>query len=441
MTRTVLTLSAPLMLNNLIQTVYNLTDTYWVSRLGDISVAAVSLVWPVIFFMISLGIGLSVAGTALVSQYVGAGDTKNAAQASGQVLIFCMIFSVIAGAAGYILTPWVLSWMGATGELYVQSVLFLRISFIGIPAMFGFQAYTCILQGQGDTVSPMVFGILSVGLNIILDPLMILTLDMGVGGAAWATLISRLLFSVIAIAFLFSRRRARGFRLKLHHLRPEGQWFKKIAKVGMPASLGQSSAALGFVIMNAFIVGFGDNTLAAFGIGNRINSLVLMPAMGIGSALATIVGQNIGYGDISRACLAVRRSLQLSVSLSFIGGIALFLLSGPVMGVFTDSLDVYTQGVEYLRWICAGIFLMAIFQVFVGVFQGSGHTVMAMILMAGRLLAVRIPLIVLLSRLFDLGSRAIWYSLLLSNAIACIVGAIMYLSGRWKRAVIHNTEG
>jgi Na+-driven multidrug efflux pump len=142
MTRTVLTLSAPLMLNNLIQTVYNLTDTYWVSRLGDISVAAVSLVWPVIFFMISLGIGLSVAGTALVSQYVGAGDAKNAAQAAGQVLIFCMIFSVIAGAAGYLLTPWVLSWMGATGELYAQSVLFLRISFIGIPAMFGFQAYT-----------------------------------------------------------------------------------------------------------------------------------------------------------------------------------------------------------------------------------------------------------------------------------------------------------
>ena len=440
MTRTVLVLSAPLMLNNLIQTIYNLTDTYWVSRLGDISVAAVSLVWPVIFLMISLGIGLSVAGTALVSQYVGAGETGNAAQSAGQVLTFGLLFSVIIGAAGYMLTPHVIGWMGAGGELYAQGVEFLQIIFLGMPFMFGFQAYTCILQGQGDTVSPMVFGILSVALNMVLDPLMILTLNMGIAGAAWATVISRLVFCVIAVYSLFAGRWRKGIKLHLAHLKPVAHWLSKIAKVGMPASLGQSSAALGFVIMNAFIVGFGDNTLAAFGIGNRINSLVLMPAMGIGSALATIVGQNIGYGDIPRVSLAVRRSLQLSVSMSVVGGIILFLLAGFVMDVFTDSPDVYAQGVEYLQWICAGIFLMAIFQVFVGVFQGSGHTVMAMILMAGRLLMVRIPLIVLLSRLFDIGSRAIWYSLLLSNAVACIVGAAMYLGGRWKRAVIHTSE-
>lgn len=441
MTRTVLTLSAPLMLNNLIQTVYNLTDTYWVSRLGDISVAAVTLVWPVIFFMISLGIGLSVAGTALVSQYIGAGDTRDAARSAGQVLIFCLFFSLLVGALGYVLAPHVIRWMGAEGELYSQAVSFLRIIFLGMPFLFGFMAYTSIMQGQGDTVSPMVFGILSVALNMILDPIMILTLDMGIAGAAWATVISRMIFCIVAVYSLFAGRWRKGIKLHLAHLKPEGRWLKKIAKVGMPASLGQSSAALGFVIMNAFIVGFGENTLAAFGIGNRINSLVLMPSMGIGSALATIVGQNIGYGDIDRAGLAVRRSLQLSVLLSAVGGIVLFLLSGPVMEVFTDSPDVYAQGVEYLRWICAGIFLMAIFQVYVGVFQGSGHTVMAMILMAGRLLVVRIPLIVLLSRLFDLGSQAIWYSLLLSNAIACVVGALMYLSGRWKRAVIHTQEG
>ena len=441
MTRTVLALSAPLMLNNLIQTIYNLTDTYWVSRLGDISVAAVTLVWPVIFFMISLGIGLSVAGTALVSQYIGAGDTRDAARPAGQVLTFCLFFSVLIGASGYVLTPSVIRWMGADGALYAQAVSFLQIIFLGMPFLLGFMAYTSIMQGQGDTISPMIFGILSVLLNMILDPILILTLDMGVAGAAWATVIARMVFCIIAVYSLFRGRWRKGIDLHLAHLKPEGRWLKKIAKVGMPASLGQSSAALGFVIMNAFIVGFGDNTLAAFGIGNRINSLVLMPAMGIGSALATIVGQNIGYGDIPRACLAVRRSLQLSVSLSLVGGLILFLLAGSVMEVFTDSPDVYAQGVEYLRWICAGIFLMAIFQVFVGVFQGSGHTVMAMILMAGRLLAVRIPLIVLLSRLFDIGSRAIWYSLLLSNLVVCIVGTIMYLSGRWKQAVIHTPEG
>lgn len=437
MTRTVLVLSAPLMLNNLIQTVYNLTDTFWVSRLGDVSVAAVSLVWPVIFLMISLGIGLSVAGTALVSQYVGAGEREQAARAAGQVLAFCLLFSVIAGFTGFILAPKVLMWMGARGELYAQAAVFLRISFVGMPAMFGFQAYTCIMQGQGDTVSPMVFGICAVVLNMVLDPVMILVLGMGVAGAAWATLIARLIFCAAAVTTLFARRSYKGIRLKLSRLKPDGRWLKKIAKVGMPASLGQSCAALGFVIMNAFIVGFGDNTLAAFGIGNRINSLVLMPAMGIGSALAAIVGQNIGYGDIGRACLAVRRSLQISVGLSVAGGLVLYLLAGTVMDVFTKSADVYAQGVEYLRWISAGIFLMAIFQVFVGVFQGSGHTVMAMIMMAGRLLLVRIPLIVLLDRCLGIGSRAIWYSLLLSNVAACIIGAVMYLGGRWKRAIIH----
>ncbi len=434
MSKVILTLSLPIMLNNFIQTVYNLTDTYWVSKLGDTEIAAMTLIWPIIFFMISLGIGVSIAGTALVSQYTGSDRLEDATEIAGHVISFSFTLSLALGVIGYFLAPCLVSAMGGEGELYDRAVEFLSIMFLGMPTMFIFFSFTSIKQGQGDTVTPMVYGGLSVLLNIILDPLFILVFDLGIRGAAIATVISRGIFSLYAVYRLFLSKD--GIKLHRKHLFWKKNVLSKLIKIAWPSSLGQSTTSVGFAILNIFIFSFGKSTIAAFGIGNRINSLILMPAMGIGNALATVVGQNLGANNIARAKKAVRTSVILATLFLVVGASIIFITAENIISLFTDNAQVLSQGTYYLKLITASVPLMGFFQIFIGTFQGSGHTIMAMIIMMGRLWVLRIPMIIMFKNFTSLGTNSVWYAMVLSNLLICIIGFGMYKSGKWEKKVI-----
>ncbi|WP_425448649.1 MATE family efflux transporter [Dethiothermospora halolimnae] len=434
MYKVIVTLALPIMLNNFMQTVYNLTDTFFVSTIGDDAVAAMTLVWPVIFFMMSIGMGVSIAGTALISQYTGSDRLDDATDIAGQVVSFSFVFSLTLGIIGFFLAPSIVNWMGAEGDVYRYGVNFLSIMFLGLPTMFIFFAFQSIKQGQGDTFTPMLYGGASVILNIGLDALFIMVLGFGIRGAAIATVTARGIFSFIAIYRLFSP--SGGIQLTRRHLNINPRVLRKLIKVGLPASIGQSTAAFGFIILNKFIISFGDSTMTAFGIGNRINSLILMPAMGIGNALATIVGQNLGADNVPRAKSAIKKSAILSTIVLALGGATIFMIADSVVGLFTDSKDVLSQGIFYLKLITSAIPLMGFFQIFVGTFQGSGHTKMAMVMMAGRLWLLRIPLILIFKNFTDLGTRSVWYAMILSNFIICLIGYGMYLTGKWERKII-----
>ncbi|ACL69241.1 MATE family efflux transporter [Halothermothrix orenii] len=432
--KAILALAGPIMLNNLIQTIYNLTDTYWVGQLGGTEVAAITLIWPIVFFLLALGFGINIAGTSLISQYTGADDKENATRVSGQIVSFSLYFSIIIGIIGLFVAEPIIKMMGGEGRLLELASNYLKIIFAGMPAIFLFLAFTSIKQGQGDTVTPMKYSAISVALNMVLDPIFIFGLDLGVRGAALATIFSRSVFAIYAIYTLFYRKT--GIQLHLKHLILKPNLLKKIIKIGLPSSLGQSSAALGFIFLNAFIISFGKSTLAAFGIGNRINSVILMPAMGIGNALATIVGQNLGADQIKRARQAVKTSAVLTTVLLTSGGIILYPFVPTIIRAFNTEPAIVSQGTFYLRLISLSLPLMGFFQIFVGTFQGSGHTLMAMFIMTGRLWALRIPLIILFKKYTDWGSSSVWYAMVLSNAIISLVGFIMYLTGKWQKKVI-----
>ncbi|MGO1368202.1 MAG: MATE family efflux transporter [Senegalia sp. (in: firmicutes)] len=213
-------------------------------------------------------------------------------------------------------------------------------------------------------------------------------------------------------------------------------WLKKIIVVGVPSSIGQSTTSLGFAVLNIFVKSFGSATLTAFIIGNRINSLILMPAMGIGSALATVVGQNLGKDDVLRARKAVKTSAALATIFLIIGGTFVFILAPQIISLFTNSKDVIEQSVFYLRVISASLPLMGIFQVFNGTFQGSGHTIMAMLVMSSRLWVFRIPMIILFKNYTNLGEKSVWFAMILSNGFVCLIGFILYLSRKWETKII-----
>lgn len=439
MANVILLLSAPIMLNNLIQTIYDLTDTYWVSKIGSTQVAAITLIWPIIFLMISLGMGVGIGGTALISQYVGAGQPEKARDIAGQIITFSFISSLVIGLVGAIFSTKIVSSMGGTGELLRESSNYLRIIFLGLPTMFLFFAYTAIQQGQGDTMTPMKFGAMSVILNIILDPIFIFTFGLGISGAAYATVIARGLFAIIAITRLF--KYSEGIHLNRSHLGLNKPVLKNLLRIALPSSVGRSTEAFGFVILTVFIMSFGENTMAAFGIGNRINSLILMPAMGISVALTTVIGQNLGADNIDRAKQAVKTSSLLTMVFLVIGGSFIFSLSDSIVGVFTTEIDVLKQGSFYLKAMTLSLPFMGLFSILIGTFQGSGHTISAMIMMFGRLWLLRIPLILIFKNYTNLAEKSVWFAMVLSNIIICLVGLIIYSTGRWQKPVIEKEKG
>lgn len=436
MNKVILMLSLPIMANNFIQTIYNLTDTYFVSKLGTTQLAAMQFVWPMVFLLISLGIGFTMAGTTLISQYIGSGDKASAAKLGAQVISFSILFSTLVGVVGYIFTPQILDLIGATGDLRAYGDSFIRIMFLGTPTMFLMASYSSIKTGMGDTYSPMIIGAMSVATNIILDPIFIFKMDMGIQGAAIATVIARGVFGLYAVSTLFIKNGE--LYLKVSDLIPDKKHIKMLLDIGLPNSIGQTTTSIGFMVLNIFVLSYGEATITALSIGNRINGLILMPAMGIGNALAAIVGQNLGADNLDRAKKAVRSAAILSTLVLTIGGIPIIVFAEQVVSIFTVDPSVLSQGTYYLILVTLAIPLMGIYQVFIGTFQGSGHTLFSMILMFGRLWLVRIPMIIVLKTFFDMGANAVWYSMIFSNVIVCIVGYIMYQSGRWEKKVIRK---
>lgn len=438
--KVLLSLALPIMLGNALQTIYQLVDMFWISRLsyGDHAVAAVNFVWPAIFVTVAFGIGMNIAGTSIISQFIGLNKEREARKVAGQLIVFSFFFSLALGIAGSIFGKSFLILLGAQGSILEYGWEFLRIIFLGMPTMFVFFAFQAIKQGQGDTVTPMILAGGSIVLNIILDPIFMFTLHMGVAGAAWATVVSRALSSLAGLYLLFLT--SNGLRPGLSDLRFNALVFKKIIRVGLPSAFGQSIEGMGFMLLNVFVLGFGSYTMAAFGIGNKINSLVLMPAMGIGMALATVVGQNLGADQIDRATQAVKESMKLSVSILGIGGLTLFFLAPYVVGIFTSEAQVLSQGIFYLRLISLTIPLMGVFQSFVGTFQGSGHTLTAMLITSGRLWGLRIPLIILLTHITTLEEKSIWISMSTSNLIICIIAFAVFLTGHWKQKIVQEDE-
>ena len=435
--RVLITLSIPIIISSLIQTLYNLVDGIWVSKISSVHFAATAFVWPVNFLFISLGLGLSIAGTSILAQLIGANNIKGTKEYSTQLMAITFLCSIVFTVLGYMLSPVIIKLMGATGDLATLGNIYLRITFLDMPFMFFYFNINSIMHAQGNTITPMILSGASAIINVILDPILIFTLNMGIAGAAWATLISRALLAGAGLLMLFGKK---------NRIRPDFRGFKlnkgiakEIVTVGLPATIGQSGASLGFIVLNAFIGSYGTATIAAYAMVNRIISLVMQPAMGMGSALTAIVGQNIGANQMDRVKEAFHKALKLSITIGVVGGILLVLFDEPIINFFMqskDDLSVIELALTYLVYISLSMPLMGIFSVFQGLFQGTGNTRYSMAMEIGRLWFVRLPMILLFKHLTNWGPTGIWFSMSFSNLIVCLYGYVVYRGKGWQKRVL-----
>jgi putative MATE family efflux protein len=437
-------LAVPIVATNVFQSLYQLIDTFWVGRLGAEAVAAVSLTFPILFFMISLGGGMAVAGAILVAQTFGAGDQEAVDHAAGQTLLVVVAISIVLSLTGFLLTGTLVSFFSPDLGVERMAVDYLQVSFLGLIAVFIYFVFQALLRGVGDVKTPMMVVAGTVVLNFFLDPLLILgwgpVPGQGVVGAAWATVGAQGLAGVVGLGILFSGRY--GIHLRLRHLAPDRALVLKIVRLGIPSSIEQSTRALGLAVMMLLVASYGTTVIASYGIGARILSFAIIPAMGLSMATSTVVGQNVGARQDTRAGSAARLGMMAGFVGLSVAGAVLWVLAEPIVRAFVPSEpEVIEIGTHFMRIMSPAFGFFGIQMVMSGALAGAGNTLAAMALSILSFWVLRFPVAWVLAVPGGLGPDGVFWSFPISNVLAGVIALGWFFRGTWIRRVVDVDAG
>lgn len=436
-------LAIPIVLANVLQSGYQLTDTFWVGRLGGDAVAAVAVSFPITFLLLALGAGLAIAGSTLVAQYWGAGNTMMVNHVAGQTLLLVGLASVVLGIGGYVMAPMILHAMGVTPAVFEGALQFMRISYGGLIFIFGFAMIQALLHGVGVVIAPMLIVLGTVLLNFLLDPLFIFGWGplppFGVAGAALATVGTQSLAACVGLTILVSGKF--GIHVRIKNLKPDPSFIARAFRLGFPASIEQSTRALGITVLTFLVARFGTITIAAYGIGAAILGFVLIPAMGLSIATSTLVGQNLGAGQAERADAIARLGAMIAfVGLSAIGAGVFFWATSLVTFFVPTDPPVVTAAVTFLQIVSPSFGFMGLQLALMGVFRAAGKMLVAMTLALFSQWILQFPLAYILSMHTSLGPNGLWWAFPISNILVAIAAIIWFLRGDWKTTRLTEEE-
>jgi putative MATE family efflux protein len=439
-------IGGPAILSSLIFTLYNLTDAFWIGRLPAQTSAAImagmQVSWPIVWFLISLVAGFGGAAvTALVAQYVGAGREDEARFAVNQLFSLAVITGAAVGLLGYLISPLLLGLLVTDVQVARAANTYLRVIFLGLPAMMVPGLFQFALAATGDTVTPLWVNGGATFLNIALDPFLILGLGpfpkLGILGAALATVFAE---AVATAVFLYLFFRGKGVaKLSLHHARPRWPWVKRALKIGFPAAIGQSSTAFGFVVMTGVIgrLPEAEIALAGYGIADRLIGILFIITDGLGTGLTTMVGQALGAHRMERAREVLHKGLSALTVILASEAFALWLVRRGVMELFIPGRpDVIAVGASFIQAFVVGMPLLGVFFTAMAIYRGAGHNVPTMLLSLLRLWVVRIPLAYFMGFTLKMGADGIWWGMSLSNILAGLVSVGLLISRSWQRSLV-----
>src|SRR5690606_4855587 len=317
-----------------------------------------SLSFPILFLVLSLGGGLTLAGTVIVSQYKGANNQRMIDFSSSQTVLVVFLVSALLAVVGNFAAEPMMRMVGAGPEILADSVAYFQISSYGFIFLFMFFVFQSLMRGIGNVLLPMYIILGTVFLNLVLDPLFIYGLGpipgYGVAGAAVASVLTQGFSAAIGLYILW--RGKHGIKIDWSDMNFDFAWTKKMFKIGLPASLEQSTRAAGMTMMVIIVTSFGSEVVAAYGIGSRILSLIIVPALGLAIATTTLVGQNVGAGKIKRA----EKIGNLSYKVSFFGltgmGLLLFIFAEALTAFFVpNEPKVIEDGALCIRYMARSV--------------------------------------------------------------------------------------
>ena len=420
----------PLLVGNLLQQFYNITDSIIVGQfLGKEALAAVSASFFIYYFIISLVIGVGSGTTVVISQLFGAKQYQKVQLAFSSFFIFMLVGGIILSIAGIIFAEPVFRLTNTPEEVIPQAVAYFRIYIGGTFLFVTFNSIISILRGVGESVRPMLFILITTVLNIAFDLLFILVFKWGIEGAARATVVSQGIGMCIALAYVNNTHPL--LSIKKQDMLFDWKLFKESLKIGLPTSVQQCAIALGLIALLGIVNSFGTNTLTAYGAAGKIDTIITQAILTLSGALAAFCGQNIGAGRLDRVKKGVQFTMYTNVALGLLTFAAVYLFGNEMMRIFTKDIDVVAIGKEYLL-IIGGFFIVhGARNVYNGALRGAGDTLFPMISSLVCLWLIRIPLAYYLSSW--LGRNGIWWAIGISITIGLIVTFVYYKMGFWKR--------
>ncbi|AGP37928.1 MATE family efflux transporter [Sorangium cellulosum] len=437
--RHIVTFSLPMLLGGFLQTTYSFINAIWVGQyLGTVALAAVTVSFPVVFTIFGVGMGMTLATNILVSQSFGAkrfDELKRVVDGS-TVLIYGL--GVVLTVIGEIFTPEILRAMDTPAEVLEPAAHYLRVYLLSLPFSFGMFALRSMMQGTGDSKTPLYFQLGSVLLTTVLDPLLIFGKlglpELGLNGTAWATIVSQVLALVALNAYLHAKRSPISPRWP--RFGQLGPTIRRTLRIGVPAAVQQSVVSLGMVVVTGIVNGFGEVATAAFGAASRIDQIAFLPAINMGMAISTLAGQNLGAGHHGRVREIFLWGCAFSAAITLACSAAAIVFPEALLRVFIADPVVVDLGVSYLHIVGASYVLFGLSFVSNGIINGAGATMVTTAISLLGLWVVRAPLAYFLSR--EMRSvKGVWYAIAASFVVSLAASLAYYASGRWKRAVVH----
>ena len=431
-TSTLLRFTLPMMLGSLMQQCYNIADTLIVGRcIGPEALAAVGSAYALMVFLTSVLLGLAMGSGTVFSLQFGAGNFRGLRRSIYVSLV--LIGCVTAGltVAAFLLIDPILRLLQVPSEIYSMLRIYLLIIFGGIPLTFLYNFYAALLRAVGDSVTPLWFLGISVVLNIGLDLLFILVFDMGVGGAALATVMAQGVSAIGLMLYMLGRRPE--LRLRKEDMHFDRVSVKEIVSFSSLTCVQQSVMNFGILMVQGLVNSFGTAVMAAFAAAVKIDSFAYMPVQEFGNAFSTFVAQNFGAGKQARIRRGVRSAFVTSVLFSLAVSVAVFLLARPLMLIFVraEEMEIIRIGVQYLR--IEGVFYFGIGILFLlyGYYRAirmPGMSVVLTVLSLG----TRVVLAYALAAIPSVGVTGIWWSIPIGWALADAVGIIYYFRLRQR---------
>ena len=431
----------PMLVGNIAQQLYNTVDSVVVGNyVGDNALAAVGSAGPILNLLIVLFVGISVGAGIMVSQYYGAREREELSLTIGNCITLTLIASLFVMVVASLVARPLLELLDTPESIIDWCQSYLIILFVGSAGLAFYNILSGILRGLGDSMSALLYLLVSTVVNIVLDLLFVAKLGMGVNGVALATVIAQAISALLCLFRLM--RMTEHFDLKLCYLKLKRKHTSKIVQLGLPSGVTQAIFSMAMIVVQSLTNSFGEMFIAANVIVMRVDGFAMMPNFSFGTAMTTYAGQNVGARRDDRVDTGAKQGTLIAVVISAVITSLILIFGKALMGIFTKTPELVDLSRDMMGILAVGYVAMAVTQSLSGVMRGAGDTMTPMWISIATTILIRVPIaygISFLTRTAELPNgrqECIFISLLASWLIGALITYIFYRRGKWKEKAI-----